>query len=459
MGILARYVLGEVLRVLAFALVIFTGVFFLFGLFGAVRQGLGMLQLLAILPYLLPYPLPYVLPFSALLAATLAFGKLVAENEVLALRACGVHLSTLVVPVLLLASVLALGAVYVNGEVVPYCHRRKNDTVRASFEALLNLGNGSAARFDLHGRELYIGRHQGRDLEDVIFIHEVEGRRVKLMARSASVSLSEEGDRITLRFDKGSITTFDHETGRWSDGGVVDGLYVPIDIPQRTARPEYLPTRLVESELAAVRSILGGSASGPAPGSLVLEGTLTRTAGDATLEAARWAGRRLESVRLTLRVPGGEAAATAPVARIERPADGVPVLSLEGGGAFRGDDPAAGPLVRALDAEVETRYREKDVITRLVTEVHRRWSLAAACLSFVLLGVPIPLVLRQNNRLVPFFVGLVAIAPLYYVPFFAGDVLARQGFAHPLPAIAMWGGNALCGGVGLALVVRVVRRS
>src|SRR5262245_14591505 len=99
MGILHRYILGELVRVFLLALVAFTSVFVVAGLVHeANQQGLGLMQIVAIVPFAIPASLPFAIPATLLLAVTVVYGRLAADSEIMATKAAGINVLYLLAP-------------------------------------------------------------------------------------------------------------------------------------------------------------------------------------------------------------------------------------------------------------------------------------------------------------------------------------------------------------------------
>lgn len=97
--------------------------------------------------------------------------------------------------------------------------------------------------------------------------------------------------------------------------------------------------------------------------------------------------------------------------------------------------------------------RERD---RFDVEIQKKFSLAAACVVFVLVGAPIALRFPRGG------VGLVigvsfAIFGLYYVGLIGGETLADKGYLPPW--VAMWIANILLLILGLILASQMGRES
>ena len=89
-----------------------------------------------------------------------------------------------------------------------------------------------------------------------------------------------------------------------------------------------------------------------------------------------------------------------------------------------------------------------------MVEVHKKWSISAACITFVLMGVVLALRFPRGGM------GLVVgggfgIFAIFYVFLTAGEALSDRGIVSP--ALSMWGPNLLftaLGLIGLGLVNR-----
>jgi lipopolysaccharide export system permease protein len=103
--IVHRYILREILVPFALGLSVFTFVLLIARLLRliemVVTRGVPAGQVLRLIAYIMPQFLEVTLPMAMLLAILVAFGRLSADSEVVALRSSGLSLYQLVVPVLL----------------------------------------------------------------------------------------------------------------------------------------------------------------------------------------------------------------------------------------------------------------------------------------------------------------------------------------------------------------------
>jgi lipopolysaccharide export system permease protein len=106
-GIFQRMILWELLKVFLMSLVAITGILLMAGIVAEAQQhGLGPGQLLEAIPLLIPSTLPYTIPTTTLFACCVVYGRLAADNEILAIKAAGINLIKVVTPALLLGVVM-----------------------------------------------------------------------------------------------------------------------------------------------------------------------------------------------------------------------------------------------------------------------------------------------------------------------------------------------------------------
>src|SRR5215216_3784258 len=121
--IIFRMILWDLFKVFLLSLITITGILLLAGIIAeATQQGLGPSQILTAIPLLIPSTLPYTIPATTLFATCVVYGRLSADNEILAIRASGINLLKVVGPALLvglLASAATMGLYY---HVIPSTH-------------------------------------------------------------------------------------------------------------------------------------------------------------------------------------------------------------------------------------------------------------------------------------------------------------------------------------------------
>jgi lipopolysaccharide export system permease protein len=109
----------------------------------------------------------------------------------------------------------------------------------------------------------------------------------------------------------------------------------------------------------------------------------------------------------------------------------------------------------ADDANFQIRLAQGQMNTFEV-EIQKKFSLAAACVVFVIIGVPFALRFSRGGVGIVIGASLVVFA-VSYVGLIAGEGLAKAGRLSPI--IAMWAANAVLAGIGVALLLRMGKES
>ena len=126
-------------------------------------------QILTFLAYILPFSLTFTIPWGFLTAVLLVFGKMSAENELIALRANGVSIPRITLPVLVLA-VLSVGVcLWINVEVAPRAQAQMKEALYtiATQNPLAMFGSDKVIE-DFPGKKIYIERSKGAELFNLL---------------------------------------------------------------------------------------------------------------------------------------------------------------------------------------------------------------------------------------------------------------------------------------------------
>lgn len=135
MKILRNYILREFFAPLLLSLGVLTFIMVLVGNLKriadlVINKGVDLFSVLQIFIYLTPYIVTYTLPISVLVAVLLALGRLSSDNEIVAIRASGISLFRLILPLLIISLVLSLGLVVFNDQAASYAHFAYRKTLK-----------------------------------------------------------------------------------------------------------------------------------------------------------------------------------------------------------------------------------------------------------------------------------------------------------------------------------------
>src|SRR5438094_48499 len=117
-------ILWELVKVSAMSLVALTGLLLMAGILAeATQHGLSFAQVLMVIPLIIPSTLPYTIPATTLFATSLVYGRLAADNEIIAIKAAGINILYVVWPSLFLGLVMSVATMGLYYHFIPYSHQ------------------------------------------------------------------------------------------------------------------------------------------------------------------------------------------------------------------------------------------------------------------------------------------------------------------------------------------------
>ena len=164
------YVLKEFLYSFMLTLVVFTFVFLVGNIITLanyiINKGVNALSVLKLFAFLIPWLLSFTLPIAVLTGSILAFGRLSGDGELTAMKASGISLYRVSMPVLMVGAMLSFFAFYLNDQVAP-------NSSFASRQVIKEIGIRSPAAALEEGTFI-------RGFENyIIFIHEIKGNKFR----------------------------------------------------------------------------------------------------------------------------------------------------------------------------------------------------------------------------------------------------------------------------------------
>ena len=151
--------------------------------------------------YVLPFSFTFTVPWAFLTAVLLVFGRMSADNEMVALRACGTSLFRVCLPVLGVALVLSAFTFWINTTVAP----RALDAMRNSIVTIArsnpqSLFTAGEVIDEFSGRKIFIGGKEGSMLSNVTLIEEAAGAQPQrvILAQEGEIEVDDEGGELLL---------------------------------------------------------------------------------------------------------------------------------------------------------------------------------------------------------------------------------------------------------------------
>ncbi len=359
----------------------------------AVENGLGLVPILRMLPYILPQAMQFAVPGTMLLATVAVYGRIAASNEIVAIKSMGISPMTLVWPTIILATLVSFGAVVLNDVAVSW---GRGGVQRVLLESLEEI---------VYGRLRTARSYSNKQIK--VSVRRVEGRR---LIQPTLVYFDAENDKPTT---------------------------ITADVAEIRSNPQR-EEMLVIFTNAEVD--LHGKGSIYHPGEFMLPVPLNNLGGGKSKN-------RSPSQYSLSEIAPSKIEQTVLIDRLEQEMTAETAQALMTGRMFE-----LSPT-NWQSKQVAVR-RAVGKLHRLNTEPHRRWANAFSCLCFVMIGAPMAIRLRHGEIWGSFFACFLPILLVYY-PMLAGCLdLAKDGV---LPPQAVWLGNIVLALWGVWLVRRVVK--
>lgn len=394
MHLMTRYVLWELVKVFLTALLALTGMVVLIGVgMEAIRQGLGPLPILRMIPYILPDSLRFSVPATILMAVCCVYGRMSAMNEIVAIKSLGVSPMTLLWPALGMAFCVSLIAVWLNDVAVSW---GRVGMQRVAVQSVEEIAYGMLRTQRSYGdRRFSINVKDVRDRKllqpTITFYGDEDSPTVLLAAQEAELKFNPEEETLSIFLTNGTIDVEGEVTAYFPDQiERVVPLGDAAEAKQKQESPSQCPLWRISGEMKAQQ-------------------------------------RHIRELEETLAVEAAYSLSTGDFAAL------------------------SGDAWRRRTAELTTAH---DRMYRLRTEPWRRWANGFSCFFFCLVGAPLAVKLRKSDYLTVFFICFMPILLCYYPLLAMGLKMAKGG---DLPPYSVWLGNVVCLVVGLWLLRSVNR--
>jgi lipopolysaccharide export system permease protein len=163
---------------------------------------------------LLPYAITYALPMGMLTGVLLTLGRLSADSEITAMRAAGVSMMRITRPVLLLAVLGAVIALYFNFESMPSTRvKYKRDFAAAVRSNPLSIVVPKTFIREFPGYVVYVGEKEGGEMSDFWLWELDKDRRVRrvVRAQSGNFDYDEATNSLVLTLSQAQVETRDEK--------------------------------------------------------------------------------------------------------------------------------------------------------------------------------------------------------------------------------------------------------
>ncbi len=207
MKILDRYLLAALgvatfMGVALLSLVLVLGNVFKEMLDLLINHNVPLETVLSFVAFVLPFSMTFTIPWGFLTAVLLVFGRLSADNEIIALRANGVSFTRILLPVLGVALLLVGLCFWINTEVAP---RAQYAMVTSLFRIATSnptaMFQADEVVDQFPDRRIYVGSREG-DLMENLIVFEIDDKGVPskvVFAKKGTLTSDNENNRLLLK--------------------------------------------------------------------------------------------------------------------------------------------------------------------------------------------------------------------------------------------------------------------
>lgn len=425
MKILPLYILREHLGPFFFGLFIITFVlvmdFILEILNLIITRGLNVYTVLKMFGLNLAWMLALSIPMAVLVATLMAFGRMSADNEIIALRSTGVSLYRLVTPALVASLLLAVGLVYFNNLILPEANHKARLLMTQIYQKRPTLNiKESVFIDDFPGYHILIKKIDPRSskVEDIL-IYDQKDRAVPrtIFAKRGNLEFSADGSTLIMELYAGEIHETDEKDPTHYRRISFDKqvIFVNEAFPQMAG---------ADSDYRTDREMSVGQ---------------MKKEVDQIREQIVPQEKRLAELRAMLDT-FPDLSRTKPIREFTPPERG----------KFHQRESLLREKLQAQEIIKQSQRR----INSYEVEIHKKYSIPVACFVFVLIGAPLGIMAKRGSIVIGLGLSL-GFFVLYWAFLIAGEELADRMIINAF--WAMWSANILIGGAGLFLLIKSAR--
>ena len=406
---LNRMIFWELVRVFLLSLGTLTGLFLIVGLIQQASQmGLTLTQVLNAIPLFVPSTLPLTIPATTLFASCVVYGRLSHDNEVVALKAAGVHLYRIISPAVLLGVLTTAVTASLYHTIIPATQRQLYEQILSDPEEVL---------YNQLRRDRCL-RHPS--LPYVMYVRDVQGKRLLdvVIKRRMKAKDPRSGAEIPLGY-----------------GTVARAREAQLHVDLAAGAMSIISDRFVLDDKNA-----SGSAASTGPFTMDLPDSVSGKEAKLRISALTWDDlppRITAMMQERDEIIQHRDERLTEIARI------------------------ADPALRTLAENDAKQYQyQLDIKNRQVrnlqAEVYARPALAVSCLVFALIGCPVGIWANRADYLSTFVICFLPTLVVYYPLLLAGSDAGKSG-RIPL-ALGCWLADIILGSVGIGLTWRLLRK-
>lgn len=391
-----RYVLWDVLKLFVLSLTAMTSLISLvFVGQQLVASDLSYLSVAKLMPYLFLMGLQYSVPPTILFSVCCVYGRISADNEIVALKSAGVSPMCIFRPAVVLGFLLSVPSVWINDMAVSWAKPTIERVILRSLEEIIYKGLSTKKTYNSErGFAIHVQEVKDRWLIKPNIWMQSDTQLRTIIAERAKISIDPTKDKMFIELVDWQVVLVDgsgQKEARIPDSEIIE---IPLNLAAKNGASSMRPAHYSIGQIPA---------------------ELSRQNGINDRRREKLATRQ--------------------------------AIALASGRYINLNDGIAQTIVLEM-ANTEDR------LARLKTEPMRRWSQGFSCLAFVWIGVPMAILIRSADYWWTFGVCFVPILLIYYPIFGLTLEFSKDG---TWPAATLWLSNITLILIGTWQMRKVIR--
>src|SRR6202166_4358866 len=255
MKLIDRFVSRELLVNVAFAIAVLSLVLVVGNIFRKllpllVNHDVPVEYLITFIAYVMPFSLIFTIPWGLLTAILLVFGRLSADNELIALRSNGVSISRICIPLGVIAVICTAICLWLNVQAAPAALEKLRSSIfdLATRNPMALFGSDQVID-QFPGRKIYVGKKEGNKLQNIT-VFELDQKSMPMrvtFARTGMLEADLENKRILMHLYNARYQQRDEndplDLRRIRDGINMTEGTLPISLEELYEREKHQPNR------------------------------------------------------------------------------------------------------------------------------------------------------------------------------------------------------------------------
>ena len=418
-------------------------------------KGIPVPVIIELIAYNLAYMVVLAVPMSVLLAALMAFGDLAESKYYTVIKSTGISFGQIVWPALVAAMVVCGGLLYFNNVMLPEANFRARQlwsdirSKRPGFELQPGVFYDGLDNYSILVEERPAGTNK---LKDVTIYDYTEGRNQQavIKAERGHIQSKADGSRLTLFLRDGEM-----HRPLPPGSGSMEERYETLQFNRHVI---HFSLSDVVFQRSTSEDASRSTRTTPLPG-------LLRNVDSMQTDLQRSYDKLYERARRTLIRDSAKSVPNVlqpdSTWRFSSPDERAqtPYFAFAGLAPSKREQVPRRAFREAQSLQSTLRNEARDVgwrtsrLRSYQVELHKKFSIAIACIIFMVIGAPLGLALRRGGLAT---IGVVALGifMFYWITLVQGEKLSERGFFPPW--LGMWIANLIMSGVGFWLILYVV---